>query len=46
MMTETYYEVFVTYPEEEHYLAACYYNGFMPASGWWELDGFPQFFLG
>ena len=39
-MTKTYYQVFVTFPEDEHYLASCYYSGFMPASGWWDLDEF------
>ena len=36
-MTNHYYEVFVTYPEEEHYVAAMYFSGFMAASGWWDL---------
>jgi hypothetical protein len=37
MMTKTYYEVFVTYPEEEHYLSAMYFSGFRAASGWLDL---------
>ena len=36
-MTNNYHQVFVTFPDEEHYLSACYYSGFMPASGWWDL---------
>ena len=38
MISKIYYEVFVTYPEEEHYLSAMYFSGFMPASGWWDLE--------